>query len=165
MSGSIRPPTFARVATSGGYSSKLLTPTTRAPAPSANTISVTAGTSDTTRAGRVCDWAEIERMRRIVPMHPVLPIRPIVPIRLISPSLLPALHEQPQKKGPANHGRNNTDRQLGWRQRGPRDGVARDKKRSPAEKGSGQHEPMVRAHQQSHEVRDDDANETNRSTE
>ncbi|MBP1634650.1 MAG: hypothetical protein H6Q10_1224 [Acidobacteria bacterium] len=47
-SGSRSAPTFGSRATSGGQLSKLLTPITCGPAPMANSISVTAGTSETT---------------------------------------------------------------------------------------------------------------------
>src|SRR5262245_5976172 len=51
--GSSNAPTRSRRSTSGGKWSKLLTPTTRGPAPTANSISVTAGTREMTRAGGV----------------------------------------------------------------------------------------------------------------
>jgi hypothetical protein len=54
-SGSMRPPTFVRVAASGGYRSKLPTPITRGPAPMANNISVVEGMMETMRSGGV--WA------------------------------------------------------------------------------------------------------------
>ena len=50
-SGSRSAPTRGRVWTCGGYSSKLLTATTWDPAPTANSISVTAGMSEMMRAG------------------------------------------------------------------------------------------------------------------
>jgi hypothetical protein len=50
-SGSSSAPTFGTVRTSGGKRSKLLTPTTRSPAPTAYSISVTAGTSEMMRSG------------------------------------------------------------------------------------------------------------------
>ncbi len=47
----MRAPTRGSFVTSGGYPSKLLTPTTCGPAPIAKSISVTAGMSEMMRAG------------------------------------------------------------------------------------------------------------------
>src|SRR5688572_10764273 len=110
--------------TSGGKWSNVLTPTTWGPAPTANTISVTAGTSEMIRAGRAFCGAG----RFIAAVVETSSNRPAIAATRIESVLriLPPPYQQPEKERPANQRRDDPDRQLHRSQHGPRDDVARD---------------------------------------
>ena len=71
-------------------------------------------------------------------------------------------HELPEKERAPDHRRDDAHWQFEWGQHGARDQVAADQERRAEARGGGQHEAVVRAHEQPHQVRYDDADEADR---
>ena len=73
-------------------------------------------------------------------------------------------HEQPQKKRPADERRDDADRQLDRREQIVRaTRVARDQERRAEQRRRRQHQPMIGADDQPHDVRHDEADERDRA--
>jgi hypothetical protein len=73
--------------------------------------------------------------------------------------------EQPEKKWPADHCRDDTHRHFNRGQYRSCDGVTRDQKCGASKQRGGKHETMVCANEESYEVRDDDSDKANWSAE
>ena len=66
-------------------------------------------------------------------------------------------------KRPADHCRDDPDRQLDWRHDRARDEIAEHQECRAKERGGRQHDAMIRADEQPHQVRDHDADEADRA--
>ena len=72
-------------------------------------------------------------------------------------------HQQPQEEGSTNQRRDHADRQLQRRHHCPRDSIASNQERGAEQRRRRQHDAVIRADQQAHEMRDDDADESDRA--